>query len=163
MREWLIYNHPVSLTIFSPLQLNINGEKSVGLTISSQWHPWIVDDLACCLVTTCVHPRGSHHTAESTFPGQSCFSLLTLPVTVQRAGKPLPFQWWRCGQVLPWTRPRTRGRLLLPQHVTLLAECSHDERQETSLPQDQKQVYAFCFNFAANFNCGLTHQRSRIW
>ena len=36
MWEWLIYNHPVSLTIFSPLQLNINGEKSVGLTISSQ-------------------------------------------------------------------------------------------------------------------------------
>ena len=144
MREWLIYNHPVNPTISTLLQ-RTNEEKSVGLTISTQWHPWIVDDLACCLVTSCVHPCAPIIQLNQPLQVNPAFLSWPLPVTVQRAGKCLLFQRWPYGQVLPrvggtvllqWTRPRTRGCLLLPQHVTLLAEHSHAERQETSLPQD---------------------------
>ena len=76
-------------------------------------------------------PMYPHYTAGSTYQSQSCFSLVTLQVTVQRNGTPLLFQWWPCGRVSPWvggtvllqwTHPQTRGYLLSPQHATLLAE-----------------------------------------
>ena len=113
MREWLIYNHPVNPTISTLLQ-RTNEEKSVGLTISTQWHPWIVDDLACCLVTSCVHPCAPIIQLNQPLQVNPAFLSWPLPVTVQRAGKCLLFQRWPYGQVLPrvggtvllqWTRP----------------------------------------------------------
>ena len=56
MWEWLINNHPVNTTISSLLQLNINGDKGIGLAILTQWNRWIVDELTCRLVISCVHP-----------------------------------------------------------------------------------------------------------
>ena len=55
MWEWLINNHPVNTTISSLLQLSINGDKGIGLAILTQWNHWIVDELTCCLVISCVH------------------------------------------------------------------------------------------------------------
>ena len=86
------------------------------------------DMLSRHLSRTPIYP---HYTAGSTYQSQSCFSLVTLQVTVQRNGTPLLFQWWPCGRVSPWvggtvllqwTHPQTRGYLLSPQHVILLVE-----------------------------------------
>ena len=130
MWEWLINNHPVNTTISSLLQLNINGDKGIGLAILTQWNCWIVGELTYCLVISCVHPCTPLYSWIN-LSRSILFFFRDPPSNCSKNGTPLLFQWWPCGRVSPWvggtvllrwTHPQTRGYLLLPQHATLLAE-----------------------------------------
>ena len=119
-------------------------------------------------------PTYPHSTAGSTFQGQSCFSLVTLPVTVQKWSSSLfssssfPMMAFWSGVALSWRKSSASVNSSTNKGISSFAStCNLSgwallRGRWLSCPRirqaDHKQLYDFCPYSAANSSCWLTHQ-----